>query len=86
MDGAAETQQKWVVDGNGRHDIDSTAMDSNGRRDRDLKAMDGLMAMDSDSTVMDGAAGRQWTVRRDVNEWCHGSSTAMDGAAAPQRR
>jgi hypothetical protein len=43
------------------------AMDGNERRGRDLKAMDGLTAMESDSTMMDGAAGRQWTVRRDVN-------------------
>jgi hypothetical protein len=71
MDGATETQQRWVVDGNGRHDGDSTAMDSNGRRDRDLKAMDGLTAMDSESTVMDGAAEHQWTV-------------SMDGAMAPR--
>jgi len=34
-----------VVDGDGRHDGDSTVMDGNGRRNRDLKAMDGLMAM-----------------------------------------
>jgi len=61
MDGATETQQRWVVDGNGRHDGYSMAMDCNGRHDRDLKAMDGLTSMDSDSTVMDGAAGRQWT-------------------------
>jgi hypothetical protein len=45
--------------------------------------MDSLTAMDSDSTVMDGAAGRQWTVRQDVNGRRDGSSTAMDGAAAP---
>ena len=59
MDGATETQQRWVVDGDGRHDGDSTAMDGNGRHDRDLKAIDVLTAMDSDSTVMDGAAGHQ---------------------------
>ena len=82
MDGAAETQQRWVVDGNGRHDGDSTAMDGNGRRNRDLKAMDGLTAIDSDSTVMDGVAGRQWTVRRDVNGPCGGSSTAMEPGTA----
>ena len=63
MDGATETQQRWVVDGNGWHDGDSTAMDGNGRRDRDLKAMVRLTAMGSNSTVMDGVAGRQWTVR-----------------------
>ena len=59
MDGATETQQRWVVDGDGRHDGDSTAMDGNGWRDRDLKAMDGLTAMGSDSTVMNDVAGRQ---------------------------
>jgi len=59
MDSTTETQQRCVVDGDGRHDGDSTAIDGNGRRDRDLKAMDGLTAMDSDSTVMDAAAGRQ---------------------------
>jgi len=48
--------------------------------------MDGLTAMGSDSTVMDGAAGRQWTVRRDVNGRRDGSSTPMDGTAAPRRR
>ena len=63
MNGATETQQRWVVDGDRRHDGDSAAMDGNGRCDRGLKAMDGLTAMDSDSTVMDGAAGRQWTAR-----------------------
>ena len=73
MDGATETQQRWVVDGNGWHDGDSTAMDGNGRRDRDLKAMVRLTAMGSNSTVMDGVAGRQWTVRRDVNGRCNGS-------------
>ena len=67
MDGATETQQRWVVDGDGRHDGESTVMDGNGRRDRDVKAMDGLTVMDSDSMVMDGAAGREWTARRDVN-------------------
>ena len=41
MDGATETQQRWVVDGDGRHDRDSTVMDGNGRCDRDVKAMDG---------------------------------------------
>jgi hypothetical protein len=55
MDGATETQQRWVVDGDGRHDGDSTAMDGNRRRDRDLKAMDRLTAMGSNSTVMDDA-------------------------------
>ena len=73
MDGATETQQRWVVDGDGRHDGDSTAMDGNGWRDRDLKAMDGLTAMDSDWKVMDGAAGRQWAARRDINGWRDGS-------------
>jgi len=65
MNGTTETQQQQrrVVNGDGRHDGNSTAMDGNGRRDRDLKAMDGLTAMGSNSTVMDGAAGRQWTVR-----------------------
>ena len=58
-------------------------MDGNGRGDRDLKAMDGVTAMGSDSTVMDGAAGRQWTVRRDVNGRRDGSFMAMDSAAAP---
>jgi len=82
MDGATETQQRWVVDGNGRHDGDSTAMDGNGRRDRDLKAMDGLTALDSNSTVMDGVAGRQWTARRDVNGRRGGSSTAMEPGTA----
>jgi len=67
MNGATETQQRWVVDSDGRHDGDSTVMDGNGGRDRDVKEMDGLTAMDSDSMVMDGAAGRQWTARRDVN-------------------
>ena len=57
MDGATETQQRWVVDGDGRHDGDSMVMDSNGRCDRDVKAMDGLTAMDSDLMVMDGSAG-----------------------------
>jgi len=56
MNGTTETQQRWVVNGDGRHDGDSTAMDGNGRRDRDLKAMDGLTAMSSDSTVMDSMA------------------------------
>ena len=80
MDGTTETQQRCVVDGDGRHDGNSTAMDGNGRRDRDLKAMDGLMAMGSDSTVMDGAAGRQWTARwlLDSDGWCGGSSTAIE--------
>ena len=73
MNSTTETQQRWVVNGNGRHDGDSTAMDSNGRRNRDLKAKGGLMAMGSNSTVMDGVAGRQWTVRRDVNGRCNGS-------------
>ena len=86
MNGTTETQQRWVVNGDGRHDGDSTAMDGNGRRDRDLKAMDVLTAMDSDSTVMDGAAGRQWTERWDVNGRRNGSSTAMDGAGAPRRQ
>jgi len=77
----------WILlNSDGRHDGNSTAMDGNGRRDRDLKAMDGLSAMGSDSTVMDGTAGRQWTVRRDVNGWCNGSLMAMDGAAASWRR
>jgi hypothetical protein len=67
MDGATETQQRWVVDGDGRHGGDSTVMDGNGRRDRDVKAMGGLTAMESDSMVMAGVAGRQWMVRRDVN-------------------
>ena len=61
MDGATETQQRWVVDGNGRHDGDSTVMDGNGWRERDVKAMDRLTAIDSDLMVivMDGAAGHQ---------------------------
>jgi len=79
MDGATETQQRWVVDGDGWHDGNSTVMDGNGQRDRDVKAMDGLMAMDSDLMVMDGTAGRQWMARRDVNGW-------HDGSAAPRRR
>ena len=72
MDGTTETQQRCVVDGDGRHDGNSTAMDGN--------AMDGLMAMGSDSTVMDGAAGRQWTARwlLDSDGWCGGSSTAIE--------
>ncbi len=86
MDGANETQQRWVVDGDGWHDGDSTAMDGNERRNRDLKAMDGLTAMGSISTVMDSAAGRQWMVWQDVNGWRDGSSTVMDGAAAPRQR
>ena len=87
MDGA-ETQQRWVVDGDRRHDGNSVAMDGNGWRDRDLKAMDGLTAMnsDSDSTVMVGAAGCQWTAWWDVNGRRDGSSMAMDGAAAPRWR
>ena len=83
MEGTTETQQRWVVDGDGRHDGESTVMDGNGRRDRDVKAMDGLTVMDSDSMVMDGAAGCQWTVRWDINGWRDGSLIAMDGAAAP---
>ena len=67
MEGTTETQQRWVVDGDGRHDGESTVMDGNGRCDRDVKAMDGLTVMDSDSMVMDSAAGREWTARRDVN-------------------
>ena len=59
MNGTTETQQRWVVNGDGRHNGDSTAIDGNGRRNRDLKAIDGLMAMGSDSTVMDGAMGHQ---------------------------
>ena len=85
MDGATETQQRWVLDGNGRHDGDSTAMDGNGRRDRDLKAMDELTSMDSDSTVLDGTAGCQWVAWGDVNGWRDGSLTAMDSAVAPLR-
>ena len=67
MEGTTETQLRWVVDGDGRHDGESTVMDGNGRCDRDVKAMDGLTVMDSDSMVMDSAAGREWTARRDVN-------------------
>ena len=67
MEGTTETQQRWVVDGDGRHDGELTVMDGNGWRDRDVKAMDGMTVMDSDSIVMDGAAGREWTARRDVN-------------------
>jgi len=67
MEGTTETQQRWVVDGDGRHDGESTVMDGNGWRGRDVKAMDGLTVMDSDSMVMDGVAGREWTARRDVN-------------------
>ena len=86
MGNATETQQRWVVDGDGRHDGDSTVMDGNGRRDRDVKAMDGLTTMDSNSTVMDGVAEGQRTARRDINGWRGGSLTVMDGAAAPRRR
>ena len=67
MDGATETQQRWVVDGDGRHDGDSTVMDGNRRHGRDVKVMDRLTAMDSNSMVMDGAAGRQWTAWRNVS-------------------
>ena len=73
MDGATETQQRWVVDGDGRQDGDSMAMDGNGQRDRDLKAMNELTSMDSDSMVMDGMG--------DVNGRRGG--TSMDGAMAP---
>ena len=86
MDGATATQQRWVVDGDGRHDGDSTVMDGNERRGRDVKAMDGLMAIDSESTVMDSVAGRQWTAQGGVNGRRDSSLTAMDGAAAPRRR
>ena len=88
MDGATETQQRWVVDGDGQHDGDSTAMDGNGRRDRDLKAMDGLTAMGSNSTVMNGAAGRQRMARwlLDGDGWCGGSSTAIERGTAQSRR
>ena len=86
MDGTTETQQRWVVDSDGRHDGDSTVMDGNERRGRDVKAMDGLTTMDSNSTVMDGVAGGQRTARRDINGWRGGSLTVMDGAAAPRRR
>ncbi len=86
MNGTTETQQRWVVNGDGWHDGDSTTMDGNGRRDRDMKAMDGLTAMGSDSTVMDDVVGCQWTVWREVNGRCNGSLMAMDGAAAPRRR
>jgi hypothetical protein len=72
-----------VVDGDEPHDGDSTAMDDNGRHDRDLKEMDELTSMASDLSVMAGAAGRQWMVRRHVNEMRDGSLTAMDGVAAP---
>ena len=77
MDGATETQQWWVVDGDGWHDGDSTVMDGNGQRDRDVKAMDGLTAMDSDLIVINGAVGCQWMARRDVNG-------QRDGSAAPR--
>ena len=84
MNGATETQQRWVVDGDRRHDGDSAAMDGNGRRDRDLKAMDELTSMDSDSTVLDGTAGRQWTARwlLDGDGRCGGSSTAIERGTA----
>ena len=84
MDGATETQQRWVVDGDGWHDGDSTVMDGNGQQDRDVKAMDGLTAMDSDSMVMDGVAGRQWTARwlLDGDGRCSGSSTAIERGTA----
>ena len=85
MTGTTETQQRWVMNGDGQHDGDSTAMDSNGRRNRYLKAMDRLTAMGSDLTVMDGTAGHQWTVRLDINGRHNGSLMAMDGAAAPRR-
>jgi hypothetical protein len=58
---ATETQQRWVVDGDGWHNGDLTVMDGNGRRNRDVKAMDGLTAMGSNSMVMDGAEGHQLT-------------------------
>ena len=86
INGTTETQQRWVVNGDERHDGDLTAIDGNGRHVRDLKAMDRLTAMGSDSTVMDGMAGCQWMVRRDVNGWCDGSLMAMEGVAAPRRR
>ena len=60
MDITTETQQQWVVDGDGWHDGDLTAMDGNGWCNRDLNAMDGLMAMDSNLMVMDSAARHQW--------------------------
>ena len=86
INGTTETQQRWVVNGDERHDGDLTAIDGNGRHDRDLKAMDRLTAMGSDSMVMDGAAGCQWMVWRDVNGRRDGSLMTMEGVAAPRRR
>ena len=86
---ATETQQRWVVDGDGRHNGDLTVMDGNGRRNRDVKAMDGLTAIDSNSMVMDGAAGCQLTAHwlLDGDGRCGGSLTAIErGTARSQRR
>ena len=81
---ATETQQRWVVDGDRRHNGDLTVMDGNERRNRDVKAMDGLTAMDSNSMVMDGAEGHQLTVHwlLDGDGWCGGSSTAIEQGTA----
>ncbi len=65
-----------MVDGDGRHNGDLTAMDGNGWHKRDMKAMDELTSMDIDLMVMDGAARHHR--RRD------GSSMAMDCSAAPR--
>ena len=87
MDGATETQQQWMVDGDGWQEGDLTVMDGNGRRDRDVKAMDGLTTIDDDSIggrSMDGAAGRQLMARwlLDGDSWCGGSSMAIEGGTA----
>jgi len=87
MNGTTETQQRWVVNGDGWHDGDWTAMDGNGRRDTDLKAMDGLTAIGSDSVMMDGAAGSQWTARwlLDGDGRCGSSLTAIERGTARSR-
>ena len=72
-------ERRWTarrrLDGYGRQWTVRQRLESNG-----------LTAMGSDLTVMDGAAGRQWTVRWDVNGRRDGSLMAMDGVAAPRRR
>jgi len=84
MDITTETQQQWVVDGDGWHDGDLTAMDGNGQCNRDLNAMDGLMAMDSNLMVMDSAARHQWAAQwlPDGDGWCGGSSTVIERGTA----
>jgi len=77
MDGAMASQRRWAVDGDGRHDGDSTAMDG-------LTALDGnawlCMVMDVSSTMMDGTARWQWTAHKllDGEGRRNGDSTAMD--------